>query len=167
MRNAKVLYPLCKNMLISMQLVEMENKIMLKSLRTLKLLLVFWRKPLPHQIHLLKKATKVKVQGINLPLIKFLFIMINMVNLHIRLGDNLHILFVVWITIMFQDVGRKWPHTGNFQRKGDRKPEAHWTMETMLQRRWNYFAYISISRVISYTNVGLCIQQLIHDIWRR
>ena len=41
MRNAKVLYPLCKKMLISMQLVEMANKRMLKSLRSLKPLLVF------------------------------------------------------------------------------------------------------------------------------
>ena len=37
MRNAKVLYPLFNKMLIRMQLVEMENKRMLKALRSLKL----------------------------------------------------------------------------------------------------------------------------------
>ena len=41
MRNAKVLHPLCKKMLISMQLMEMENKRMLKALKSLKPLLVF------------------------------------------------------------------------------------------------------------------------------
>lgn len=74
---------------------EMKNTRMLKYLRSLKPLLVFRREPIPHQIHLFKKATKVNVQGINLPLIKFLLIMINMVNLQIIFGENLHVHFVV------------------------------------------------------------------------
>ena len=106
MRNAKKLYSLCKKMLISMELMRMANKRMLKSLKSLKLLLVFQREPLPHQIHLLKKVTKVNVLGINLPLIKLLLIMINMVNLHIIFGEILHVPFVFWITIMFRGVGR-------------------------------------------------------------
>jgi len=95
MRNARFLYPLHKKMIIGMQLVEVENKRMLKALRSFKPLLVFQREPLPHQIHLLKKATKVNVQGINMPLIKFLLIMLNMVNLYIIFGENLHVPFVV------------------------------------------------------------------------
>ena len=86
MKNEKVLYPLCNKMFIIMQLVERENKRILKAPRSLKPLLVFRREPLPHQIHLLKKVSKVNVQGINLPLIKFLLIVINMVNLHISFG---------------------------------------------------------------------------------
>ena len=35
-------------------------------------------------------------------------------NFHISMGKELHVPFVVWITIMFLDVGREWPHTGNF-----------------------------------------------------
>ena len=61
MRNAKVLHPLCKKMLISMQIMEMENNMMLKYLKPLKPLLVFRREPLPHKIHVLKKASKVNV----------------------------------------------------------------------------------------------------------
>ena len=95
MRNAKVLHPLCKKMLISMQLLEMENKRMLKALKSLKPFLVFQREPLPHEIHLLKKATKLNVQGINLSLIKLLLIMINMVNPHIIFGKNLRVPFLV------------------------------------------------------------------------
>ena len=69
---------------------------MLKALESLNSLLVFKGEPLPHQINLLKKATKVNVQGINLPLIKFLLIMINMVNIHIRYRKELaHVPFVV------------------------------------------------------------------------
>jgi len=41
MRNEKVIYPLCKKMLINMQPVEMEKKRMLKALRSLKPLLIF------------------------------------------------------------------------------------------------------------------------------
>ena len=40
-------------------------------------------------------ATQVNLQAINMPLIKFLLIMINMVNLHITFGENLHVFFVV------------------------------------------------------------------------
>ena len=86
MRNAKFLHPICKKMLISMQLKEMSKKRMLKSLESFKPLLVFWREPLPHQIHLLKKARKLNVKGINMPLIRLLLIMINMVKHHIIFG---------------------------------------------------------------------------------
>ena len=41
MRNAKVLHPLCKKVLISMQLMRMENKTMLKAIKSLNALLVF------------------------------------------------------------------------------------------------------------------------------
>ena len=95
MRNEKFLHPLFKNVLISMQLMRMVNKRMLKGLNSLNALLVFWRDPLPHQIHLLKKAKKVKVQGINMLLNKLLLIMINMVNIQIRFGEKLHFPFVV------------------------------------------------------------------------
>ena len=43
MRNAKVLHPLCKKVLISMQLMRMPNKRMLKSIKYLNALLVFQR----------------------------------------------------------------------------------------------------------------------------
>ena len=95
MRNEKVLYPLFKKILISMKLMEMENKRTLKSLKPLNPLLVLQREPPPHQIHLLKKVTKVNVQGINMPLIKLLLIMTNMENPHIRFRENSHVPFVV------------------------------------------------------------------------
>ena len=41
MRNAKVSHPLCNKMLIRIQLMEMENKRMLKALMSLKPFLVF------------------------------------------------------------------------------------------------------------------------------
>lgn len=82
-------------MLISMQKMVSMNKRKLKALRLLTPLLVFRREPLPHQIHLLEKVTKVNVQGINIPLIKFLLIMLNMVNLHVRFGEKVHVPFVV------------------------------------------------------------------------
>ena len=107
MRNAKILHPLCKKVLISMQLMRMVNKRILNDINSLNALLVFRREPLTHQIHLLKKAIKVKFQGINLLLIKLISIMINMENSHIIFEENLHVHFMVWITIMFEDVGRR------------------------------------------------------------
>ena len=95
MRNEKVLHPLYKKILISMQIMRMENKRMLKYVKSLKPFLVFQREALPHKIKLLKKETKVNVQGINLLLIKFLLIMINMANSHIRFGESLRVPFLV------------------------------------------------------------------------
>ena len=86
----------------------------MKALKLLKILMVFQRKPLLHSIHLLMKETKVKEEGINLISITFIFIMLSMENFHISIGKKLHVPFVVWLTIVFLDVGRKWPHTENF-----------------------------------------------------
>ena len=55
-----------------------------------------------------------KEVGINLVLIIFLLILKSMINFHIDMGKELHVPFVVWITIMFLNVGREWPHAGNF-----------------------------------------------------
>ena len=44
----------------------------------------------------------------------FLLIMLSMINFHISMEKEFHVPFVFWITIMFLDVGREWPHTGNF-----------------------------------------------------
>ena len=83
-------------------------------LTTLKSLMVFQRDPLLHLLHLLMKAIKVKEVGINLVLNIFLLILQSMINFHIDMGKELLVPFVVWITIMFLDVGREWPHTGKF-----------------------------------------------------
>ena len=32
-------------------------------------------------------------------------------NFYISIGKKLHVPFVVWLTIVFLDVGREWPHT--------------------------------------------------------
>ena len=80
----------------------------------LKRLMVFQREPLLHLLHLCMKAIKVKEKGINLVLKIFLLIVQSMINFHISMGKELHVPFVVWITIMFLDVGREWPHTRNF-----------------------------------------------------
>ena len=85
----------------------------METLTALKRLMVFQREPL-HLLHLLMNAIKVKDKGINLVLIIFLLILQSMINFHIDMGKQLHVPFVVWITIMFLDVGRGWPHTGNF-----------------------------------------------------
>ena len=82
--------------------------------KSFKRLMVFQREPLLHSIHLLMKETKVNEEGINLISITFLFIMLSMVNFHISIGKKLNVHFVVWLTIVFLDVGRKWPHTRNF-----------------------------------------------------
>ena len=74
---------------------------------------MFQREPLLHLLHLLMKAIKVKEAGINLVLIIFLLILQSMVNFHVSMGKELHVPFVVWLTIVFLDVGREWPHIGN------------------------------------------------------
>lgn len=75
--------------------------------------MVFQREPL-HLLHLLMKAIKVKEKGINIVLSIFLLIFQSMINLHIDIGKELLVPFMVWITIMFLDVGREWPHTRKF-----------------------------------------------------
>ena len=90
------------------------NQRVVETLNALKRLKVFQREPLLHLLHLLMKAIKVKYAGINLVLVIFLLILQSMINFHIDVGKELHVPFVVWITIMFLDVGREWPQTGNF-----------------------------------------------------
>ena len=90
------------------------NKRIVKSLKTLKGLMVFQKELLLLLIHLLMKVMKVKEKGINLISITLLLIMLSMINFHLSIGKELHVPFVVWLTIVFIDVGREWPHTGNF-----------------------------------------------------
>ena len=71
------------------------------------------------------KATKVKEEGINLISIIFLLIMLSMVNFHISIGKKMLVPFVVWLTIVFLDVGKEWQLTGKFLRKGGKKPKFH------------------------------------------
>jgi hypothetical protein len=75
-------------------------------MRTRTDLLVFKRELVTLQIHLLKGAIKVNVQGINLPIIQLLLIMLNMINLHVKMEEKVHVHIVVYITIMFQNVGK-------------------------------------------------------------
>jgi hypothetical protein len=101
-------------------------------------------------IHLLKGAIKVNVQGINLPITQLLLIMLSMINLHVKMEKG-HVHIVVYITIMFQNVGKECPLSGNFPSKGNMK------------RTCKRFALIVRRGVISLTNVGHCIQPLIHS----
>jgi hypothetical protein len=64
-------------------------------MRTRTLLLVFKRELVTLQIHLLKKAIKVNVQGIFLPIIRLLLIMLRMVNLHVKMEEKVHVHIVV------------------------------------------------------------------------
>jgi hypothetical protein len=82
------------------------NKRVIIAVRTRTLLLVFKGELVTPQIHLLKKAIKVNVQGIFLPVIQLPFIMLSMVNLHVQMEEKVHVYIVVYITIMFQDVGK-------------------------------------------------------------
>ena len=90
------------------------NQGVVKTLTALKRLMVFQSEPLLYLLHPLMKEIKVKAKGINLVLIIFLSILQSMINFHIDMGKELHVPFVVWITIMFLDVGREWPHTRDF-----------------------------------------------------
>jgi hypothetical protein len=65
------------------------------TIRTRTFLLVFKRELVTLQIHLLKKVIKVNVQGIFLPIIQFLLIMLSMVNLHVKMEENVHVHIVV------------------------------------------------------------------------
>jgi hypothetical protein len=76
------------------------------AMQTRTLLLVFKGELVTLQIHLLKEAIKVNVQGIFLPIIRFLLIMLSMINLHVKMAEKVHVHIVVYITIMFQNVGK-------------------------------------------------------------
>jgi hypothetical protein len=75
-------------------------------MRTRTLLLVFKRELVTLPTHLLKKAIKVNVQGIFLPIIQLLLIMLSMINLHVKMAKKVHVHIVVYITIMFQNLGK-------------------------------------------------------------
>ena len=101
------------------------------------------------QIHLLKEATKVNAPGIIPLIIQLLLIM------YVKMEERIHVHIVVYITIMFQNVGKDWPLLGNFTSKDN------------VKRGCKRFALIARSGVISLTNVGHCIQPLIHNIRSR
>jgi hypothetical protein len=65
------------------------------TIRKRKLFLVFKRELETRQIHLLKKAIKVNVEGIFLPIIRFIFIMLSMVNFHVKMEEKVHVHIVV------------------------------------------------------------------------
>jgi hypothetical protein len=71
------------------------NKRVVIAMRTRTFLLVFKRELVNLQIHLLKKAIKVNVQGIFLPIIQLLFIMLSMVNFHVKMEEKVHVHIVV------------------------------------------------------------------------
>jgi hypothetical protein len=75
-------------------------------MRTRTLLLVFKGELVTLQIHLLKEAIKVNVQGIILLIIQLLLIMLSMINLYVKMEERIHVHIVVYITIMFQNVGK-------------------------------------------------------------
>ena len=83
------------------------NQRVRETLTALKRLMGFQGEPLLHLLLLLTKAIKLKEKGINMVLIIFLLIFKSMINFHISMGKELHVSFVVWITIMFLDVGRE------------------------------------------------------------
>jgi hypothetical protein len=120
-------------------------------MRTRTLLLVFKGELVTLQIHLLKEAIKVNVQGIILLIIQLLLIVFGMINLYVRMKEKIHVHIVVYITIMFQNVGKDWPLSGNFPSKDN------------VKRGCKRFALIAKSGVISLINVGHCIQPLIHN----
>jgi hypothetical protein len=131
------------------------SKKIMTAMRTRADLRVFKRELVTLPIHLLKVETKVNVQGINLPLIQLLLIMSNIINLQVTM-EKYHAHFVVSITIVFQSVGKESPFSGNFPSKGNMK------------RKCKRFAAIVRGEVTSLTNVGHCIQPLIHgtrSIW--
>jgi hypothetical protein len=58
------------------------------------------------QVHLLKEAIKVNVQGIISLIIQLLLIMLSMINLYVKMEERIHVHIVVYITIIFQNVGK-------------------------------------------------------------
>jgi hypothetical protein len=120
-------------------------------MRTRTLLMVFKGELVTLQIHLLKEAIKVNVQGIILLIIQLLLIMLIMINLYVKMEERIHVHIVVYITIMFQNVGKDWPLSGNSTSKDN------------VKRGCKRFALIVRRGVISLTNVGHCIQPLIHN----
>jgi hypothetical protein len=82
------------------------NERVVTAMRTRTLLLVFNGQLVTLQIHLLKEAIKVNVQGIILLIIQLLLIMLSMINLYVKMEERIHVHIVVYITIMFQNVGK-------------------------------------------------------------
>jgi hypothetical protein len=123
------------------------NKKVVIVMRTRTLLMIFKGELVTIQLHLLTEAIKVNVQGIIPLIIQLHLIMLSMINLEERI--LVHI--VVCITIMFQSVGKDWPISGNLISKGS------------VKRGCKRFALIVRGGVISLTNVGRCIQPLIHN----
>ena len=75
-------------------------------MRTRTLLLVFKGEIVTLKIYLLKEAIKVNFQGIILLIIQLLLIMLSMINLHVKMEEKVHLHIVVYITIIFQNVGK-------------------------------------------------------------
>jgi hypothetical protein len=120
-------------------------------MRTRTLLLVFKGELVTLQVHLLKEAIKVNVQGIIPLIIQLLLIMLSMINLYVKMEERIHVHILVYITIIFQNAGKDWPLSENFTSKDN------------VKRICKRFALIVRSGVISLTNVGHCIQPLIHN----
>ena len=76
------------------------------AMRTGKLLLVFKGELVTLQLHLLTEAIKVNVQGIILLIIQLHLIMLSMITLYVKMEEIIHVHIVVYITIMFQNVGK-------------------------------------------------------------
>jgi hypothetical protein len=75
-------------------------------MRTRKLLMVFKGELVTLQINLLKEAIKVNVQGIILLIIQLLLIMLSIITLYVKMEERIHVRIVVYIAIMFQNVGK-------------------------------------------------------------
>jgi hypothetical protein len=49
----------------------------------------------------------VNVKGIIMHIIQLLLIMLSMINFHVKMEEKVHVDIVVYITIMFQNVGKE------------------------------------------------------------
>jgi hypothetical protein len=75
-------------------------------MRIRTLLMVFKGELVTLQIHFLKEAIKVNIQGIILLIIQLLLIMLSIITLYVKMEERIHVRIVVYITIMFQNVGK-------------------------------------------------------------
>jgi hypothetical protein len=82
------------------------NERVVTVMRTRTLLMVFKGDLVTLHIHLLKEAIKVNVQGIILLIIQLLLIMLSIITLYVKMEERIHVRIVVYITIMFQNVGK-------------------------------------------------------------
>jgi hypothetical protein len=76
------------------------NERVVTVMRTRTLLMVFKGEFVTLQIHLLKEAIKVNAPGIIPLIIQLLLIM------YVKMEERIHVRIVVYITIMFQNVGK-------------------------------------------------------------